>query len=98
MSTKAEEVSTQALSPESTLGTALAASAGVVEVAGASSAPRNTEATPETESITATNKIDRAILAGLIAPFPLSNEKRDTQGIRKSATASQVVCHNGFSK
>ena len=76
MSTKAEDMSIQALSPESTLGAALGAAAVVVavELAGVSSAPRKSETAPQTEAMTTTNKIDRAILAGLIAPFPFQIE------------------------
>jgi hypothetical protein len=70
MSTKAEETSIQALSPELTGGAALVAAAGVVDVVGLSSAARRSEAAPETESITVIKKIDRPILAGLIALFP----------------------------
>jgi len=68
MSTKAEEVSTQALSPESTLGASLAAAVGAVEFAGPSSAPRKTEATAKTESNVDTNTNHRALLAKVIAP------------------------------
>lgn len=78
MSTKAEEVRTQALSPGSTLLGVLAAAPGVVEVAGASSAARKSEAAPEIESITAANEIDRAILAGLIELLTF-RELRDTR-------------------
>ena len=78
MSTRAEEVSIQALSPELTvsavLGAAgLAAAAGAGDGPGDSSAARKSEAAPETQNMIATNKTDRPNLAGVIAPFTFQN-------------------------
>ena len=66
MSTRAEEVSTQALSPESIFVAGLALAAGAFT--GASTAAETTDSAPKIESIVAANSSIRlAILAGLIA-------------------------------
>ena len=70
MSTKAEDVSIQALSPELRLGAGLCVSVvGGVGVGGVPSA-REIEAIPENERNTATNIKHRADLAKVIALFP----------------------------
>jgi len=75
MSTKAEETSIQALSPESTLGVVLTVAAWGGEIDGASSAPRKTEAVPKAENNTATHKIELAILVGPITLFPFQYQR-----------------------
>src|SRR5208283_2858544 len=76
MSTKAEEVSIQALSPDSTLSAVLPETAGAAEVAAGSSAAREIKAIAEAARNTAVIKNNGALRTSVIALFPFPGSKR----------------------